>query len=239
MNKTSILIPALLVLLLACDKQESETHFFTNKVYTSASASSVQPVKLYTRQGELTDTALIRAFVNNNTSITHSFRFGTTTELQSATALTIHFTGNQTATVKRYTPGFPPAAGTLSTHQASYSVKGTDQVIVEELDSVTTITLQSPCNELFENSFLHLTGKRCIPGTSQICTYAQRFPIQIRNGSLVLPQVCILVKSGSPASYCTRYNFSDNWNQFNPGILSQLQPGDTIAVQVKELPLTN
>jgi hypothetical protein len=63
------------------------------------------------------------------------------------------------------------------------------------------------------------------------------FPVEIKNGELVLPLISYVVSHSSGSiSYCYTC-IKNEWNTFNSSTIGQLQPGDTILYQTKELSL--
>lgn len=231
-------------LLLSCKKGEGVNGFLVNESYQTGNTASLQPVRLFTRNGELTDTALIRKFiVTNTTGGINPFIFGSNTEQISYTILKISFTSNSNAVVERHNISYPSIPGSVESHAATYDFTSGSDIKIQEIDTISIIEANPlRCGDLFENSFLNHPLKQCTQYSysQYICNYVNSFSLKLKNENLSLPLLIVLVKSTDipgGTGGCSIYNFVDRWYTFNTNHINTLGPLDTVAIQAKELPL--
>ncbi|MCX6318475.1 MAG: hypothetical protein NTW29_14380 [Bacteroidetes bacterium] len=240
MIKKIILTAIIAATITSCKKNVIKGDFLTSSTYKASGTATILDTKLYTSSGiVITDTTQIRSFVQRNTFPAHDFTFGSSSVSFPSNYITIHFKINNTAQVDRFQIGASPASSSVVSYPAAYYFIGTDRVDIQEIDSVTNYNYLNSCAAIFNKSLLVSVKKSCSPGTGtfEICRFLQRYPIRIINGKLFLEMISLVTKSGSALSYCTMNTTGPVWNFFDQGVTSTLSPGDTIAVQVKEMEL--
>ncbi|HQZ75103.1 MAG TPA: hypothetical protein PLO70_11330, partial [Chitinophagaceae bacterium] len=204
------------------------------------SIATVSPVRLFTSNQEITDTQIIRKFVNDNTftSFAPFIILNSNEQVFNYVKLRISFISSDSAIVERYPLAYPQFTGPIENHMASYRLTTTGNLYIREKDTIQyshSLNIIPRCQELLNMSlFDYNPDDNCMPsGMNWIsCKFLNSFTIKKVNQNLSLPLIVTIIKSGNQ---CLLNTFHDEWDFFNPNILTQLQITDTIAIQTKEL----
>lgn len=235
------LIVSACVFLSAC-KKETINAFYVNATFEAENTVSVNLVRLFTRNGEITDTQFIRNFIYRNTTAngyTNYFLFNVLTQpLNPVLSLKISFGSNNIASLERY-PIYAP--GPLETHSAIFSNVSPDELLITETDSISsTFYSNLYCEDLGRGLVTFKSNRNCVPISSNIenCKWKYIFPIQINGEQLKLPMILWLAVHGFTVTSGFGCHSSINFdarNTFDNNIVNSLQPTDTIAIQTKEV----
>ena len=225
--------------LLNCKKDNRA--FYINATFQTSNIATVNPPRLYTRNGEITDPLIVRKYIDrysNHFSI-NVFEFNNGTQLlDSALYFKIHFRENNTARIERFPPYPPGVPSSLENHEASFYNTSPDQLLISEIDSLVMTLPVSHCNDLIKNSISYYPYYNCIPiGSNLSCKWKNTFPVKISENQLSLPMIILLTSSGDPLTTggCAYIMHKDILNTFNLTVLNTLLPTDTIALQTKEV----
>lgn len=227
----------ILLLITSCSRENEETNFFINQTFQTEASASVGPVRVFTQNGEITDTAFIREFITRNTTgsgLSNRFLFNTQTQqMDPSQSLKITISENNTARIERY---FLFAPTPLEIHEAEFTYISPSELLFIERDTiVSTFYSDQYCWDMAFYKILNpFPQKICTPaGTGyETCRWRHSFSLEISGQQLLLPMVLSMaVSSGN----CISSGNRDQWKSFNPASISILQATDTIAFQAKKV----
>lgn len=205
--------------------------------YQAGATVATAPIKMYTKDGEVTNQALIDRFLSRRTWAAAYFP-RTNTPIPTTSSLKVLIRGNNQASLITTSPGRTDTLKTdITAQRAAYAVlSGRDSVSVLSSSNAT-----GRCDLLSEQMEAEQPTKRCVAlppvtGYSRQCRFRPVRLLKIDAGQLVIPQLSWLVQSGQQYNSCG-YAASGSWNLFNTGILNQLMAGDTLVVQQRTIAL--
>lgn len=218
-----------------CQKDPAQPLLALPGEYFSASELVARPIRMYTQQGEVRNTALIENFIQRE-YIPTAFQRTNLAIGDSLLVLSIPAAGPATL--------FSNSLYPRRDAQAEVTAQTRDFFVLTRVDSTNQMVPQLPlprCSMLVDQLKQALPAKRCYrlspaTGYAQLCRVRQAYAITIRDGQLFLPLMTYAVKSASAGESC-RYAQTNEWNLFNPALRSQLQAGDTLVLQVNEVAL--
>lgn len=221
------------ILTSGCQKQDEAERFYINNTYTIDNSIRVNPIRLFTRTGEINDTLVIHDFVRRNTiGIGFNSPFYMNMSIFPANiTFRISFNSNDSATMTRTSAGLAPDTAIISINKkASFSATQYG-LLLRDRDSVSWIFLTDYNYSLVKKSITYYPNRNCGPtiGGMEYCSFNPIIPLKISNDQLFLPITAFIVKS--------YYSVTSNWgfmNTFKEPDLSQLSNQDTLAVQTNE-----
>ena len=229
-KKTSLAaLPALVVLLFACSKNNSGN---VNGTYQSNGTMSVTPARMYVAGGAvITDTSVTGPYARrfNMPSVHPGLGF-----LIGASSATMPFTYKLTIDDLQGTIYFenePPAA---------VDIRHTPDLLLLARRDSSTYFYPNPddrCAQLLRHVLLDHSDSTCytmpLPTfTDRYCKYRDVFPLSAAGPALNLPTMVLAISGNG----CSR-NLFNAWGRFNTALAAELQAGDTILVQERTLPL--
>lgn len=238
MPKTNTLLKFfILFLITSCSKENEENAFFIDHTFQTENSASVGPVRVFTRNGEITDTVFIREFIIRNTTgsgLTNYFLFNTHIQQVDPTqSLKITIRENNTARIERY---FLFAPTPMEIHEAEFTYLSPSELLFIEKDTVVSSFFSNQyCWDMALYNILKPFPQRiCAPaGTGyETCRWRHSFSLEISGQQLMLPMVLSMAVNGGN---CITTGNRDQWKSFNPAIISTLQANDTIAFQAKKV----
>ncbi len=233
MKQKALLNVIAIFLFLSCDKN-NDVAFQLSGTYATDLNENIEQVILLTHNKKITDTATVLSFLKRR-NLDRNFIFGKTSVEISTDLLTINF---QDSLVNYLVND--------SIHKSAKVVsKSASLIIISDIDSLQTFV---PINysrcEILSDSIKEINPVYVfypLPGTSGFDGYNKftlTFPLIVKNQQLLLPLITYVTSSSNgTAQYCDYYT-RDLWNEFNPNIVNQLNPEDTIVYQIKQVPLT-
>lgn len=242
MKQLVLILIVLVGFFLSDCKKEKQLPFYINATFQTENTVSVNSVRVFTRNGEITDTQFIRNFIYRNTTaigFSNYYLFNTQTQtLNPVSSLKISFGDNNTASLERY-PIYAPSP--LETHSAVVTTISTDELLITETDSISrTFFPNLYCEDLGRSLVTFKPNRNCvlISGNSENCKWKHNFPIEINGKQLKLPMILWLTVHGFTVASgfgCLSLIQFDAWNTFDNSIINSLQATDTIAIQTKEV----
>jgi len=232
-----------LLALAACtnDPQEEPEMVLAGEYRTTGTIVATNPVRMYTRSGEVNNPALVDNFIRRRVGTNGSGYFMRTdvaiTDNRSVT-LTID-AQNKATVVSAYPTGSQTSRATVSSRNPQYFV----------LTNADTTRVMMPagtpnrCTQLLEQVQTVQPQKRCqamspATGYSQLCTFQLVSAITIRNQQLYLPYFSYIIYNKQPSVGDCAAWAGGTTNYFNQALLNQLATGDTLVVQEREIPFT-
>jgi hypothetical protein len=237
----AILILALFtsLLLKACRKDKD---FYLNGTFETSSTAKLYSARLFTKNGEILDTAVIRSFITRNTTdrgFPNKFFFNQQSHAVDPTlGLTITFLDDNTARVVRYAQYLN---GPIEIHEADFSSISETELRIAEKDSTEGYFYSGEyCSELWKKMLYVKPAKNCEPFSNGIeyCNWRQTYGLRKSNTELWVPMMTVLVVRGqtSIVGYsCTSSTNRDIWNSFTPAFINTMDIVDTIAFQEKDI----
>lgn len=234
----SYLLAASLLLFSACGNDDDTPELSLPGDYLAENRIVATSINMYTSNGQVNNTSLIDNFIRRNRSTDNFSR--TDVAVPAGNTLTLSINSNNKATFVSTTTS-PQRSDTLKTEIMSRSP---DHLALANLDSVSipTPAQLNRCEELSQNMTQVQPNKRCRPVSltaglvSQVCRYRPASALLIKDGSLRLPLFSWIIVNRQGGNYCGN-GYSGVRNLFNTAVLNQLRAGDTIVVQVREVPL--
>lgn len=234
--KHSYLLAASLLLFSACGNDDDTPELSLPGEYLAENRVVATSINMYTSNGQVNNTSLIDNFIRRYRSTDNFSR--TDVAVPAGNTLTLSIDSNSKATFVSTTPA-PQRTDTLKTEIV---FRAKDHLTLAEFDSISifTSTQSNRCAELSQNMTQVLPNKRCravsiVTGYSQICRYRPASALLIKDGSLRLPLFSWMIVNRQGGNYCGN-GYSGVRNLFNTAVLNQLRAGDTIVVQVREVP---
>lgn len=240
MKRINLIILSVYCLISIQCKKEATLPFYMNSTFQTESTTSVERVRVFTKNGEIMDTQLIRSFIDRHTTqigFPNHFLFGITSEpLDVSMQLKISFRENYTANVERYTYYYIPAS--LETHEANFITTSPEELLVTEVDSVSSINSTDACSGLMNSLLAYAPVANCYPinGSQQFCKWKYFFPVSIQNQQVTIPIINRLVVSDNttPGFYCMYNIWAGTRNNYKQSIAGYLGANDTVAFQIKK-----
>jgi len=242
MKQLFVFFIVLVSFLLSGCKKEKQPPFYINATFETENTVSVNPVKVFTRNGEITDPLVILNFVTRNITQLGSpnyFIFGTSSQpLDPLLSMKITFRNDSSATVERNSVFYLPYE--WETHQADFSSLNGTTLKVTERDSINSNYGTSYCQNIINSLLSFLPNGTCLLlGNLLHCRWKYYFPVIIMNNQIKIPIITRLVAGrpdpNFPNSYCITYIHEENRNIFNSEAINNFGSGDTIAIQKKEI----
>lgn len=234
-----VILSCLVFFFSACKKERNA--FYENATFQTENTVSVNPVRLFTRNGEITDPIVISNFVTSNITQLGSpnyFIFGTNSQpLDPSLSMKITFRDDNSATVERNSVFLLPFV--WETHQADFSSLDGTTLKVTERDSINSYYGINYCQNIMNSllSFLP-NGTSLQLGNLVHCRWKYYFPVMTMNNQVKIPIITRLVAHHDlnfPYSICIYYVWEENRNTFNAAAINNLGSGDTIAIQTKDI----
>ncbi len=216
--------------LTSCKKKDND--IIIDGRYKPSSVTNIDEVVMYSHQGQIKQTALIKDFLTRK-SLNDFFSVEKKTELTDNFTSTYVFDFRNDGTVNTSARDFTPFIAEIVNRTPTY-------LDIAAIDSTTYFLYNSNsrCQTLASIIATPIPQKKeyHIPTTSGYSTYYKFRPMlrfEILSGQLYLPIISHLT-SYSTANDVTCHSYSGGVNgTFNRDILQQLKPGDTILYQAK------
>jgi len=236
--------PLALGLLVAAgcskDKNEPEAKPVLDGEYQVSNTLVAAPITMYTKDGPVSNQALIDRFLSRRTWAVSLFS-RTNTPIPTTSSLAVVIKGNNRA----YFISTAPGASRSDTLKTDITAQQAKYAVCTERDSISVLTSTNAtgrCDVLTGQMQAELPVKRCVPlsmatGYSRQCRFRPVRVLKIDAGQLFIPQLSWLVQSGQTPYGTCGFASSGAWNVFNTGVLSQLTAGDTIVVQERTIAL--
>lgn len=238
MKHVFLLLAFGLMLAAGCSKNDPEAaKVVLDGEYQTSAVVATAPVRMYTKDGAVTNQALIDRFLSRRTWAAALFpRTDVPTPPNAWLRVLIY--GNNQANLVTTSPGRTDTLKTdITAQRADYAVlSGRDSVAVSSSSGTT-----NRCELLVGQLEMEQPVKRCVAlslasGYSRQCRFRPIRLLKIDAGRLLVPQLSWLVQSGTQYTSCG-YTASGAWNLFNAGMLGQLAAGDTLVVQERTIAL--
>jgi hypothetical protein len=236
MKQKKIFLLAIIVALISCKKNDDS--FQIEGQYKSNTNGIVTPVMMYTKQGQVTSSTTIQDFLQRK-GVSSAFIFNSSSTSITANMLTLTITQNNMATIL--------TSFSSSPMQGEIVNQTSSELVIAQMDSVQSLIPNGSSNIASRCDTLSMAIKNINPakkyyplpsssGYNGYYKFRPMFPVEIKNRQLILPLMTSLVSASSGNSYCLN-SVRDEWNTFNSNIIGQLQTGDTIIYQIKEVQL--
>lgn len=219
-------------LLLAGCGQDSMAPRFTGQ-YTSEPIGTIQPARMYTAHGEVTDEMVILQFLKrkNATSI---FNLTESIFQVPTNYVTLDLKADKSALVTH-----PPSVP----YKATLIGSTANELLIAQKDSVQIFVPSSRtrCDELSLKARAHMpAGNFFVPppftGYNSGYRFRPQFVVQVKDNQLFLPFLTFIISNTINGASCRTWN-ANIWDTFNSTLLPQLQHGDTLVYQLKEVKL--
>lgn len=227
---------AILATFISCNKNNDLPNLIGE--YKTDTIASLTPVRMFTANGEVTDMEIIREYLEKKGA--NRFNFNRISSL-TPDFMTLTFIENKEVIVKT------PFSNTVK----SELIKRTaTELLIAYPDSMLVYTsgglipkTHSRCDTL-SRALQNIDPPRvyyrfsAAVGIGDFYTFRPIFQVRIKNNRLFLPLISYVVNSEpkTPVSYYyCRQTSMDNHNSFNVNVIGQLQTGDTIVYQEKEV----
>ena len=234
MKQKIFFLLAVAAIFISCKKDNNSLQLAGQ--YKPNTNGSVGPVIMYSSQGQVTNAVAIQSFLQRQ-GVENEFIFsGSSFPIGSNDLFTLAITQNNKVTIS--------AAILTEPRQAEIVDQTSSQLLIALIDSVQSfipIGNNNRCAVLYPAIKKINSEKKYTPlppgsGYSGVFTFRTMFPIEIENGQFTLPLTTFLVSSSTVNNSCMN-SASNEWNTFNPDIITQLQTGDTIVYQTKRVQL--
>ena len=222
-------------LLISCNKNNDVLSI--EGKYIPALTGNLTPVIMYTMQGQVTNPAFIKEFLQRNRMI-NGFIFDSSVISVAPNLISITFLKDNKVTA--FSEPLPTAINCEIIERTS------SQIVIANMDSsYGYLSPYSPnrCDSLKTTIKSVNSGRviyRMSPATGYeggYYNYRPMFPIEINNEKLFLPIMTSMVRSTTgPYGYCSESGY-DGYNLFNRNIVGQLRAGDTIVYQINKVQL--
>ncbi|MHA6248819.1 hypothetical protein ACXYMU_12830 [Pontibacter sp. CAU 1760] len=219
------------LLLTGCSKEKLSPRL-TGK-FKSDTLGSIQPVRMYTMHGQVTDAATIEKYLQRRNT-QNGFDLVNTSFQVPTNFLLLDINKDKQVSVTR-APSAPYKASVISSTAT--------EVLIAQEDSVSIFVPASSnrCDRLSLEVGAHTpAGKFLVPpphtGYNSGYKFRPQFTVQLKDGQLVLPLLTFGVSNTGNAAACWQATIH-MWDTFNPSVLKALQHGDTLVYQLKEIKL--
>lgn len=194
---------------------------------------------MYTSAGVVDNQALVDKFLARRNRNVDTYFSRVEVPLPASQSLTLAFRGNNRATLL---DKGPTRTDSIQTDVISQSPQ---RLVLAQKDSVVILRGSSTdrAEQLSGMMQLEQPGQRCqiLPPSSGIPSlYCRVRPIRVitcHDGRLFLPQFSWLIQT-STAYATSSWSYKGVQNTFNSAVLNQLVAGDTLVVQVREIPFS-
>ena len=223
------LIPVLI--LISCKK--SRDAISLPGTYKSGNMEKVYPPVMITKQGQVTDLGIIKNFLQFR-GLQGNFIFDSSSIQVLGNVLTLTIDQNNKVSILKDSSTSMVAGEIINQTSTQIVIAGNDSV-----EGTVPSYYSSRCDTLNITSVIPPKTYYILPvGTyNSFSKYRPMFPVEIKNQSLVLPLLKSVVSCYNGSSkFCSDYTV-EQWNIFNPSIVAQLQTGDTILYQAKDVTL--
>lgn len=234
--KHSYLLASSLLLFSACGKDDAPELSLPGE-YRAENRIVATAINMYTSNGQVNNNTLIDKFIRRHQVGSYFSRIDV--PVPAGNSLTLSISSDNKATFVSMAPNDPRSPDIL---KAEILSRLQDHFVLAEFDSVNLASSVSSdrCEQLSRNMMLELPNKRCralppVTGFSQQCRYRPTSVLLVKDGNLRLPFFSWLIKNQQGLGYCSNA-YNGVRNIFNTTVLNQLRTGDTIVVQVREVP---
>lgn len=227
------------VILSSCDKEKDELPLVLNGEYNSGNTIlAVNPVTMYTNKGIVKDQQTVNRFLLHRSWLKDYFS-QTDAPIPNNNSCQLIFQSNKRVSIIFKSPTYVDTIKTQITSQI------TDRFILSNIDSVSIPSLSynasDRCEQLSNQIKQEYPNKRClnlspVTGYSQFCKFRPIRIINITNENLSIPYFSWMIQSNTTYNRCS-LAIGGEWNKFNLAITNQLNSGDTIVVQQREISL--
>lgn len=234
--KHSYLLAASLLLFSACGKDD-EPELSLPGEYQAENRIVATPISMYTSNGQVNNTGLIDNFIRRYRVEENFSR--TDVAVPAGNTITLSIDANNKATFV----SVEPALQNPDTLKAEILSRTQNYLSLAGLDSTSNFEIIWPnrCQQLDQNMILLQPSKRCRPVSttagsfSLLCRYRRTLALLIKEDGLRLPMFSWMIVSRQGSNSCVN-GIRAIPNMFNTTVLNQLRAGDTIVVQVREVP---
>lgn len=238
MKQRNILMLIVFSILISC--KEDESLFQIEGLYKSFINANVTPVIMYTKQGQVTSSTTIQDFLKRRGRL-DAFILNSSSTSVTPNLLTLMIKQNNMATISTDYSITPLQGEIINQTSSELVIALMDSVRFSVLNGGINIMSMNRCDTLGTAIISIKTPKTYYPlsastGVSSYYKLRQRFPIGIKNGQLFLPLMTSFISASNASGnrYCSS-NLGDQWNSFNLNATGQLNTGDTIVYQIKEV----
>lgn len=223
---------SIISIFISCNKNNDQIQI--EGKYITATSGTLEPVVMYTMQGQVTNSSIIKDFYLRNRHY-WIFNFDSTVISVKPKLMTLTILKDNKATV---------SLGTDTTSKKFEILnRSSSQFVVAEIgeSSASFTDRRDRCDSLTlavksivsDRMYTYINaGGIYINDVS----YREMFPIEIKNGQLFLPIMVSLVRASKGTDYCINEEKS-TFNSFNKNLIGNLQAGDTIAYQINKVQL--
>lgn len=221
-------------LLAGCGK-DPETQPVLAGSYQAGPVISTADIMLYTSTGRVDNRAMVDNFLARRKNLSGYFS-RVDVALPTAYSLTLAFRGNNRVTL------LSKSATSTDSTLTEITAQSAQRLVLANKDSISNLRPGSPSrvDQLSDLIPGEQPVRRCAAASVSSGTYAlacRYRPIRVitsHDGKLFLPQLSWLIQTGN--GYGISYwAYSGVQNTFNTAVLSQLQAGDTLVVQAREI----
>ena len=220
----------------SCKKPSSPAPEFLG-IYQASNSINLSPVFMYTQNGQVTDQAVIGAYLNKNGFLNGYFD-NIDSMIPSNFTFEVNFIDGNTAT------WIQPAGNSTTSAGFSITQKSSTGFILEAFATTPSVTY--PIYQTRTDSLIAQTNSidmfsNCKPvlaeaGSAQECTFRQAYPFIIKNGQLYLLSYNCAITGHFP--YKSSSAAANVVGVFNTDITKQLNAGDTVLTQIRTILLT-
>jgi len=214
-----VLLFACIFSLFACAKDETKNESSNGNVYVSNDTVNSSRIMMYTSGEQIEDLSTIRSFISRNI---HSDLFiGEGEEEKSQLRYKVSFIFDGNSVTEKYMN---------NTFVYDTIQKDNNITLFVKRDTVLSLPLDTSRLDCFNIN--RLIGATPAPVTCKTdeCTSREQFPVFIAGNKITRQIINYFFIRKSATQNCDIYG---NWRSdyFNYGILSKLQPGDTLVFQ--------
>ena len=212
---------ALLFCFVSCKKGDTSSFQGT---YHSGNSYIVESPVIYTASGKITDTALIRQFIDRKSRLGLTYLFLNQSTRLNPYSFELRFIDNNKVEIHDSLAIIPTEiTSTLE-----------DELIITSIDSSAYTPFYPPTRTTqLSTDILQIVPNPVCPTSvlSPKCKYRQSFPVLISGNDLSIPYISYYVVSGSFSSYGRPMA----WNAFNEKGLANFSTEDTVLIQMQRL----
>ena len=236
---------------LSCKKSETvdagATFIRFSGTYQTVDTVTAGETMIYTKYGVITDSAVIKSFLNGYW-LHHTYTYGGKLENFDSTSLRIQFTGDNVIINRHHSIDSVFGITPIVQREGHVDYSNSNYLIITQnnLDSIIKENQYFPMSRTskFNTPFVCYPEYSCtsyppgIPGypsTVNYCNYHFTFPLSIRNGDLYLPSLTIGFTEKNPNGSYGVSGFYYTWNKYNIINLNLLDERDTIVTQLREV----
>lgn len=227
-----IILFSIFSIFISCNKNKDQIQI--EGKYITAPSGTLEPVVMYTMQGQVTNSSIIKDFYLRN-RFYWIFNFDSTVISVKPKLMTLTILKDNQATVSSATDTTSKKFEILNRSSSQFVVAemGTSYAsFTDRRDRCDSLTLAVK-NIVSDRLYTYINaGGIYINDVS----YREMFPIEIKDGQLFLPIMASIVRASKGINYCINDERS-TYNSFNKNLIGNLQAGDTIAYQINKVQL--